>query len=57
MTAKHAEYLKQLEIVLNRLDDNEANKMDIMLGQVIVGAIDIDLENAKKGLINEKRFN
>ena len=51
MTTKHAEWIKNLEIVLNKLDDNEANKMDIMLGQVIVAAINVDLENAKKEII------
>ena len=47
MTTKHAEYLKNLEIVLNRLESKEADSYEIMLGQVILAAINIDLENAK----------
>ena len=48
MTTKHEEYLKQLEIVLNRLDDNKADNMEILLGQVVIAAIDQDLEKGKK---------
>ena len=32
MTTKHAEYLKTIEIVLNRLDDNIANSLDLCKG-------------------------
>lgn len=49
MTNKHAEYIKQLEICLNRLDGNMASKNDIMLGEVIIAALNVDFENAKKG--------
>lgn len=48
MTTKHEEYLKHLEIVLNRLDNNKADNMDIMLGQVVIAALDNDLEKGKK---------
>ena len=49
MTNKHAEYLKQLEICLNRLDGNIANKDDIFLGEVVIAALNVDFENAKEG--------
>ena len=54
MTNKYEEYLKSLEIVLNRFDNNKADKMDIMLGQVIIAAIDNEFEERKKGVINGK---